>query len=454
MSLIEVFNLSIYGIQVNKLSRTAAYQAAAMFTQETYNTEGRNFVGTLDDIIATTPDGSTYRYCSANFFNSSNVNYLNVTDLNDPDVGDKIHKSLFYDENSEFYKLAENSLTHKDSQFYPYTNFKLLGIGTLNGGSKISVPELDFGSDSVTVQKNQDFTQVNTYIENKYTPANLGIPFIDKNVATNMFQYSLTKLLSGCDPDNIWHTSDSVLSKTTGEHSVTTEDGTVINEELDSIANASVYYHGFKCYVSGSIQTTGASGVINTCAKITNIDYTTYDLTKASKTDASDNNLPGRKEFTADTGYKVRDEDTSFRSSSSKAPGIHSASKSGTSGIGWSSSDRKEYFYTGAIKFSDENLDNALVTVATIKYAVPMRYVGITPLAQVFNYVLGKSVAGLGTDGNGTEATSGAQYNYLSDEARLDMNQVGSLFGGSDFKGDGELSAYYKSDEVQFMLID
>lgn len=468
MLLIEVFNLSIYGIQVNKLSRTAAYQAAAMFTQETYNTskgdtttDKRNFVGTLDDI---TVNGADKIYCSANFFNSNKVSYLNITDLNDPNAGDKIYEALFYNPNSEFQKFIKNGLRDHSSQIYPYTNLKLLGLGALNNGDKVFVNKLNFLSDDTSIQMNQDRTQINTYIENKYTPANLGIPFIDKNVATNMFQYSLTKLLSGCDPDNIWSTSDSVIKKTTSKSYTRAEDGTLVitrDDTKDGMRLPSVYYHGFRCYVSSSIQYKNLGNITipdSACARITDIEYKTYDLTKANKSSTSDNKLPGRKEFKADTGYIVRDEDTTF--SKSKAPDIVSMSKNGTTGIGWSSSTRKSYNIStpskvgiGTLKFGDENLDNALVTVATIKYTVPMKYVGITPLAQVFNFVMGKQVAGIGSGGS-TETDQKTEYNYRDSDNNLDLAQSGNLYGGSEFTGDGELSAYYKSDEVQFMLIN
>ena len=460
MLLIEVFNLSIYGIQVNKLSRTAAYQAAAMFTQETYNSDktNRNFVGTLDDIKGTCniiSDDKEYIYCSANFFNSKNVGYLNITDLKADDASDKIYKSLFYDKNSEFIKIANQSINDKNSPFYSYTSLKLLGVGAINNGEKIPNSRvLSFNSTPTEIQYNQDNTQINTYIENKYTPANLGIPFIDKNVATNMFQYSLTKLLSGCDPDNIWYVAESVLDKTTGEMQVKSEDGSIVKanaygDATMGVAIPSVYFHGFKCYVSSSIDFFGQHVPESACARITGITYDTYDLTKQNKSSSSDNKLGGRKEFYQKTGYKVKDEDTSLNRNA--APNIVSSSKSGSTGIGWSSSKRLAptsfvWGTSNTVSLGDVNKDNALVTVATIHYTVPMKYVGITPLSTLFNFVMGKQVSGL--DGGKTK------YSYNSDDANLNMNQLGNLYGGEDFTGDGELNAYYKSDTVQFMLID
>jgi len=471
MSLIEVFNLSIYAIQVNKLCRTAAYQAAAMFTQETYNAEGRNFVGTLDDIEVEDAFGNRVTYCSSNFFYDKDCSYLNVKNLGAADADAKIYQAVFRNKNSEFYKFAQDCLgsstgviSTDSSQFYAYTNLRLLAMGTCNDGKKFDVPKLTFSSTGLDVQKNQDLTQVNTYIENRYTPANLGIPFIDKNVATNMFQYSLTKLLSGCDEDNIWTATDSVLWNVSGTSSVRNEAGNVSTEDWDSVDGynlPSVYYHGFKCYVSGSAEqgTTGAySGMTGVEARISDIKYTTYDLTKSSKTDTSSNELPGRKEFEADTGYTVKDKDTSF--SASKAPDIVSVSKSGTKGLSWSSSRRQMYvmnFDSGKsnhVYFNNENRDNALITVATIEYTVPMKYVGITPIAQVFNYIMGKSVVGIDSSGNGTEASGSTTYNYGAKENNLDFTEYGNLYSGENFTGDGELSAYYKTDTVQFMLID
>lgn len=465
MLLIEVFNLSIYGIQVNKLSRTAAYQAAAMFTQETYNSDktGRNFVGTLADIKANygsvsihgtvlSPD-QDYVYCSANFFNSDNVSYLNVTDINADDASDKIYESLFYNKNSEFIKLANQSIDDEKSPFYNYTNLKLLGVGAINYGEKLEVGKLDFNSSAMEIQQNQDFTQIKTYIENKYTPANLGIPFIDKNVATNMFQYSLTKLLSGCDPDNIWDLSESVLNKTANTYAVENEAGgftedTPYDSKINGAYLPSVYFHGFKCYVSSSIGYLGSYVPESACARITDVTYDTYDLTKQNKSSSSDNKLEGRTEFYRATGYKVKDEDTNLNRNA--APNIVSSSKSGSTGIGWSSSKRESYpFRWGTYKsvyLGNENKDNALVTVATIHYTVPMKYVGITPLSTLFNFVMGKQVAGFG--GGDTK------YSYDSDSAKLNVEQAGNLYGGKDFSGDGELNAYYKSDTVQFMLID
>lgn len=463
MLLIEVFNLSIYGIQVNKLSRTAAYQAAAMFTQETYNSDktDRNFVGTLDDIkgnigsMSSSHADQQYVYCSANFFNSKNVGYLNITDLKADDASDKIYKSLFYDKNSEFIKIANQSINDKNSPFYNYTSLKLLGVGAINNGEKIPNSRvLSFNSTPTEIQYNQDNTQINTYIENKYTPANLGIPFIDKNVATNMFQYSLTKLLSGCNPDNIWNVAESVLNKTTNTSEVKNEAGgsTKDNPYGDNISGTtlpSVYFHGFKCYVSGSIDYFNQYVPESACARITEIEYETFDLTKQNKSSSSDNKLQGRTEFYKKTGYRVKDEDTSLNRNA--APNIVSSSKSGSTGIGWSSSKRLAptsfvWGTSNTVSLGDVNKDNALVTVATIHYTVPMKYVGITPLSTLFNFVMGKQVAGLG--GGKTE------YSYDSDSAKLNVEQAGNLYSGEDFTGNGELNAYYKSDTVQFMLID
>jgi hypothetical protein len=436
MALIEVFNLMITSMQINKLAKTAAYQACAMFTQESFQADGR-FKGTVDDI----KDAKGAVYCSGNFYRSLGVNSSSTYAT----VYDKLFRSGST-LNSQFSDFIS------DTAMKPYISTKLLAWGLENKGA-LTQDKLGFGATDTAIQRNMDITKANAYYNNRYTPANLGIPYIDKDVCTSMFQWSLTQLLSDCNPDNIWVIGSSVDRNLT-------DDGNTINVDTNTdggygeavqdnaLDNRAVYYRGFACYASDM----ASPGYTVPSAKITDVTYTTYDLTTAK----------GRSDFTADTGYIVKKD-------ASKTDGLGPRSSTASlnnNGIAWSSTYRtgsmdnikantddskieqttfKLKSDGGAVTTLDTlDKDNALITVATVSYQVPYQYMGVTPLRTLMSYIWGKEVGGLSDED--------PKFNDTKYKSEFDNSQIEDNKSGGD--GDWDLAAYYKADELTFVLVN
>ena len=213
--LIELFNISITTMQLQNMAKTSAYQSCTLFTQETYRDDGNMGGATAMSNIFDT-DGNMY--ISGDFYNGN-------TTTRD------IYDSIYNVSNTDFTSAMAPLRGY-------YTNIDLLMKGIEQNGN-VPVVSLDWSSTNADIQANVDANKANLYYNNMYTPANLGVPYLDPDTINRIFKWNLAQLYSNCNSANI----------------KTDENGVQF-----------VGYKGFRCYVQD--------------AQITGINYKVFDLTQ------------------------------------------------------------------------------------------------------------------------------------------------------------------------------
>lgn len=294
---IEMFNINIVAVQLKQMNKMAANQACTLFTQEVYKTDTDSGGGTanMEDIV----DCDGNEYISGKFYELYNgeVNaeevykYLFVITGNGPESGisyvsqpngfidfynqlgyqidnqelkydltgssnQKINKENFESKpwniqlliNASKWRVSESTITN--SIFNPNNFSEFSSSGDINWNS-----EADEIDSAIYKSKSYQFRK------NLYTPANLGIPFIDGTTASKMFRWNLASILSNCNSANI---------------------------KIDENGGQYISYKGFKCYAQN--------------AEITNITYKMYDLSGRPGTDRNSEAV----ELKNETGIRVK----------------------------------------------------------------------------------------------------------------------------------------------------
>jgi hypothetical protein len=235
---IEIVNILTVGMQVKQMTKVAANQALALYSQETYRISGgASATGTaLAARLTDMKDGSGSTYITKNFYGyGSSSEY-------------SIYNSLYA--NSDTFK----SFCSSTSDFYVTTR-----VGGVGGASSATVPVTfkfrqvnngvvsDLGSSmgarfqqlgliyqgltgsviynetrSSSYQAESNAAAATSYVENMYTPVNIGVPYFDPTVTNRMFQWNLAELLSNTSDSNIQEDDNGV---------------TFVN------------FNGFRCYV-------------------------------------------------------------------------------------------------------------------------------------------------------------------------------------------------------------
>lgn len=208
--LIEVFNISIVSTQLSNLTKTAAYQTCTLFTQETYKVRGQGGAANMSDIN----DVNGTFYISGKFYNGT---------------VEQIWRNLYV--GTANFNSAMGSLRSD------YTNLDLLMKGIENGGGSSGSPTLGWDLTPEKLQEQSDNNKANQMFADMYTPANIGIPYMDPETINKIFKWEIAQILSSCNSENI-HVDQN-------------------NEQF-------VMFKGFRCYASQ--------------AEITNISYKTYKL--------------------------------------------------------------------------------------------------------------------------------------------------------------------------------
>lgn len=151
-SVIELMNIQITSIQLKQMAKTAAYDACSLFTQETYKTEsdGGGAVR-IQDVRAA--DGSIY--LTGDFYTGSSA--------------EEIYRELY--DSRDFQDFCS-------------------GANVWSSGDMTSLFE------ELNKLGGYDPT---TYGE-MYTPVNIGVPYMDRETTNKMFQWSLARILSNCNP--------------------------------------------------------------------------------------------------------------------------------------------------------------------------------------------------------------------------------------------------------------
>lgn len=211
----EIFNINITSVRLNNMMKLCANQSAELFSQETYK------------------------------LNSDNSGSANLSNIYDAD-GNIYVSGQFYDGNTSseiWHSLYEdidffNFITEHDG------NWRSIDILNRALRGNIDVPVPDEGATAEEFQNYSDAMEARMYLNNLYTPLNIGIPYLDKDTVNHMFKWNLTQLLSDCN-------SQRICRDTTGK--------------------GYVKYNGFKCYTAD--------------AQITEIKYEVLDLNKQDDKD-------------------------------------------------------------------------------------------------------------------------------------------------------------------------
>ena len=319
----ELLNISMYGIQLQQLVNMSCEKSLTLFTQESYKQrDDYAGLGTLtggsinmDDI--STSDGATY--VSGQFYTGSTVEeiYRSLYDKSvNPDFSEWVAERKS-DGNWQSINLVDQYLNGT----FPITTMPDLTTYL----SSYSDPETAYEKYEEDVAEYTLYTTAKNYVDAYVTPLNFGVPYMDYSTVNRMFQWNLTQLVSNCNSD-------------------------LIRE--DETGKACIEINGFRVYADE--------------ARITNIDYTVYDLEDASE----------RQDFMEITN--INPDNLGFVD---------------------------DLLYLG----TDDD-ERQRICILGVEYSVPITYIGITPIRSIFNYVWDTEVEGWEgkSDRGGTTQT----YNY------------------------------------------
>jgi len=180
--LIEIYNISTTGLQINQISKMAGRQACDLFSQETYKIydESGNAGGIIDMGNIIDMYGSIY--IEGKFYTS-----------NDPET---IYQDLYYSSDFKDWLSSEPAVQKGD-----WYNLKLLDRAINDPSSLIT--DID----------DPDYTEATTarlYRDVMMTPLNLGIPYLDLDTVNRMYRWNLAQLLSNCKPELIKIDEDGI----------------------------------------------------------------------------------------------------------------------------------------------------------------------------------------------------------------------------------------------------
>lgn len=173
--IIELFNVSTSGLQINQTSKMAGRQACVLFTQESYksHTDGGIVGGAVESSNVYDINGALYVtgefYTSDNPVDIYNSLYTSAAFKDWMDTDDAVHIGNWYN-----LKLIDKALNHP---------------------STLNIPFGQPGYNEAMTAK--------LYKDVMMTPVNLGIPYLDEETLNKMFQWNLAQLLSNCNPNSI-----------------------------------------------------------------------------------------------------------------------------------------------------------------------------------------------------------------------------------------------------------
>lgn len=339
---IELYNVMLTSASLNKIIRLSVNKSCEFFTQETYKiaSDGTTSSGKTMATKASNikaADGS--KYIDGDFYGST-----------DPyDIWESIYCSdrfrstlsdIISQVGTPWQALESLEIIVNDPDYYPS-----------------ETPDWDWSEEQMLDYSIK--SQAVTFKENLYTPINMGIPYIDEEVTNKIFKWQLTQMLSNCDSDLI---------------------------QKDEYGKNFVNYKGFACYCDS--------------AKITNLEYTVYDIGTSS----------GRDGLRKAIGY---------------VPLVNNA---GGQGIALSGDERD------------------MICVVSMEYSMPVRYIGATKtMGKVFNYVWDKEV-------NGYDWGTGLGSTYRSTDQSYDTTGIIAK-GGGDYDEDNIANSIPLTGKLYYMIV-
>lgn len=356
--LIEMFNINTSGLMIDQYTKLAAKQSAQLFTQETYRNQAEHgtSAGAINNSVILAADGSVYSSYTDGGTTVQFNNFYNGS----TEEEEEIWKSM-YDLGADSYfnealTAIRNALNDGTASYGNIEAEAQLGnfVGNVGDASRVAraFPEFDSlyimasgnpytvditeadlwalkETNSKKVQYNNN-KRAESYRDEMFTPINLGIPYMDKNVTSRMLKWHLTQLLSNCN-------SGAIIKNTEGYAGYTATN--------DGDTNPYAYYVNFKGFA-----------VFTRAAEITGYKFYALDLNSA----AAKNTLNNMVHINGDSLQY----------------------------------DRLTEYNIGNDTDVNDKASNNVVWIVEIKYEVPVTYIGITPIKNIFNYVFSHGVQG------------------------------------------------------------
>lgn len=167
---LEIFNISIGSVELRQTTRLAARQACILFTQETYRQAEGGASGAVR--AADIMDENGNLYITGDFYGSNDAETI-WTNL--------------YNSSSNFASAVD-----KLDNYYPTVNL----IYQAASNSITSAPMPNWESSKEEIKAYDDMLKAQQLKSSMFTPINLGIPYIDKDVTGKMFKWNLAEILS------------------------------------------------------------------------------------------------------------------------------------------------------------------------------------------------------------------------------------------------------------------
>ena len=173
--IVEIFNVTTTGLQINQIAKLAGKQAAELYSQETYKVHGDSGEagGAVSAYDIYGANGKIY--LRGNFYPAGNPR--------------EIYNALYG--SADFKDWMKHSEAVRKGNWY---NLGLIHKAINNPGA---------------LRSENEAIIANIYKDEMMTPLNLGIPYLDKEVVNKMFRWNLTQLFSSCNPEMITDEGDS-----------------------------------------------------------------------------------------------------------------------------------------------------------------------------------------------------------------------------------------------------
>lgn len=221
--IVEVININTTGYQINNITRVCVQQACDFYGQETYKRD-INSISNLEDIIGTSGSVAV----SGEIYGSNNAQ--------------QIYDSLY---------------TNKD-------DFRFWAVNYIGLWKNLDYLLFGLGFQTSLALNPENYYIAKSYYDNRMTPLNLGITYLDKETTLKIFRWNLAKTLSnGQDGDG----------------------GMVVDTDGSRVY---VKYKGFRIYTSEAEITDISYQLINIVnerdkfMELTNIDSSKLGINNAS----------------------------------------------------------------------------------------------------------------------------------------------------------------------------